>query len=377
MSFLLDPNVLALFSLQESSLANPTNHGGAIDSSAIGRYQSLSPVNTSAIPPKMQTGPRAGIYARTFDGVNNGFEGTTQDVDFRPHLQGSHTVELVMRSTTHTNRTRVVFQIGLHNDWFFRLQYNPVHGTVAFRSLYWATWPTNAAAGGGASAFWFDSLTTVTADTWLYVACRFTKTGGTGANSIGTGEMWIYPLTPGATLPATPTATVTPFYVGGATSWYPHFGIGCWPTDALNTTAKFAGSLAGIRCSNVARTLAELRASYSSFATGAATPDTTRPTIANISPAAGTTISASQPITFDVLDETAIRRTLVLAKFPSRSIFEVVHDGDGFGPLYDASPNTRTAIAGGHRFTILRRGGWPSPPSIIPHVIDTSGNEAL
>ena len=52
-----------------------------------------------------------------------------------------------------------------------------------------------------------------------------------------------------------------------------------------------------------------------------------------------------------------------------------VHDGDAFRGHYAAS-SSRTMIAAGFRYSVLRTGGWPAAPTIQTFAIDRAGNEA-
>ena len=103
--------------------------------------------------------------------------------------------------------------------------------------------------------------------------------------------------------------------------------------------------------------------------------DTTPPVIANMTPTPGTLLQPTDPISFDVTDNTGLfRRVMVAVFFPSTGITELVHDGDGFLGFF-ATSSSRALIAGGFRFTLLRVGGWLSSPTVRVFPIDRSGNE--
>lgn len=104
--------------------------------------------------------------------------------------------------------------------------------------------------------------------------------------------------------------------------------------------------------------------------------DETAPTVGNFSPAAGTPIEAATPVAFDVTDEIELRAVLVLARMVvvGVQLYEVAWDGTAFSERYSGS--SRSAIAGGHRYTIRRTGGWPAAPTVRVLAVDTSGNEA-
>ena len=104
--------------------------------------------------------------------------------------------------------------------------------------------------------------------------------------------------------------------------------------------------------------------------------DATAPTVGNFSPAPGTAIARTGPVSFDVTDESGdFQRIFVVAFFPATGVTEVVHDGDGFRGFYAAS-SSRTMIAAGFRYAVLRSGGWPAAPTIQTFAIDRAGNEA-
>lgn len=106
---------------------------------------------------------------------------------------------------------------------------------------------------------------------------------------------------------------------------------------------------------------------------GLPTTDFTAPNVANVSPANGTTIGPGTSISLDVTDAfPGLLRVVLIAKFSAA--WELIHDGDSFGPLYSRA-STRSSITGGFRFVISRTGGWPSTPTILPLASDFAGNE--
>jgi hypothetical protein len=103
-------------------------------------------------------------------------------------------------------------------------------------------------------------------------------------------------------------------------------------------------------------------------------PDTIAPEVENVSPTEGTPIARTDPIFFDVTDDSgAFRRIIVAADFADGSS-EVVHDGDNFTARY-AQTSAREPIAGGFRYRVRRTGGWPYGPSVRAFAYDPSGNE--
>lgn len=108
--------------------------------------------------------------------------------------------------------------------------------------------------------------------------------------------------------------------------------------------------------------------------------DSTPPQITNLTPAAGSSLDANEPITLDVTDETGFGRVAILASFSDGiggEIVEVVHDGDAFRGNYLGVINLRTNITDGFRFTILRDGGWTAAPTFEFLAVDAGGNEAV
>jgi hypothetical protein len=104
--------------------------------------------------------------------------------------------------------------------------------------------------------------------------------------------------------------------------------------------------------------------------------DTSVPVVGNFNPAPGTPVARTGPISFEVTDDSGdFRRIFVVAYFPATGVTEVVHDGDGFRGHY-AAGSSRTMIAGGFRYTLLRTSGWPGAPTIQTFAIDRAGNEA-
>jgi hypothetical protein len=109
---------------------------------------------------------------------------------------------------------------------------------------------------------------------------------------------------------------------------------------------------------------------------GTSTPESVAPVVSVISPTPGTAIDPVAAITIDVTDNKGLfRRILLTMRFAGLDIEEVVHNGDAFGPKYLGGLNNRIAIEGGYRYTLLRRGGWPANPTLVPYAIDVAGNE--
>ncbi len=139
-------------------------------------------------------------------------------------------------------------------------------------------------------------------------------------------------------------------------------------------------ALSGYAPGRIARTspLRQVSPGYLLFVPAAPPPpvDATAPAVGNFSPAPGTPIARTGPISFEVTDDSGdFRRIFIVAFFPISGATEVVHDGDSFRGVYAAS-SSRTMIAGGFRYSLLRSGGWPAAPTIQTFAIDRAGNEA-
>ena len=102
--------------------------------------------------------------------------------------------------------------------------------------------------------------------------------------------------------------------------------------------------------------------------------DDTAPVVTNYLPPGGTVIEATDPIQFDVTDDSG-SFARILITVTQKGIQEVVHDGDIFKGLY-AGLSERVIIAGGFRYTVARQGGWTDDPTFEPFAIDAAGNEA-
>lgn len=95
--------------------------------------------------------------------------------------------------------------------------------------------------------------------------------------------------------------------------------------------------------------------------------------IANEDPPAGTDISLTQAITFDVLDkESELGRVLIAVRYPAWDATELAWDGQTVcGPFLV----TVLQIPDGVRYTVLRVGGWPSAPVIRVFLTNYGGRE--
>lgn len=105
-------------------------------------------------------------------------------------------------------------------------------------------------------------------------------------------------------------------------------------------------------------------------------PTPPAPAVSNWSPAPQTAITINNTISFDVTDASGLfRRILVLVQFTGLEIYDTAFDGSTFGQRYLGPGNSKVAITNGFRFTLLREGGWPASPRIVPVAINQTGQE--
>ena len=396
--FSIDANTLVLFGCQETADGAPLVDQAfpQANTSAIANNTSLVafPVAGSGVGPgAQQWGPNSRVKSRGVNAIAgdggtagspayfNGFPPSVLSIGNSTNaLLGPVTFEMVfsiLPKSYPNNYSNVSLRGTVRDQTLFSIGHNGFESLVLSWTgsprLRWK--PVLVGSGGPGGQVSISVIQIAPWDTgWRYFAMRKTPTGGTGNFVVNTVELWCREL--GQTWSDAPDVVETNVYNPGVGQNTMTIGgyvnpVGAAPAD----TTRAAYNLAGIRISKVARSNAELRDSFSSFKYGSS-GDVTPPVVTIVSPTPGTGILRTQPITFDVTDETGFRRVMVLASFPSKGIYEVIHDGDRWGPHYDVSPNARTDIAGGHRFTVLRRGGWPAAPSILPMPIDVGGNEA-
>ena len=101
--------------------------------------------------------------------------------------------------------------------------------------------------------------------------------------------------------------------------------------------------------------------------------DAVPPVVTLVSPASGQ-VEDSTPIVVEVTDNVALRRVLVMARFDSLGVEDLVHNGERFAAAYSGD-STRSPIAGGWRYVIRRNSGWRAPVMIDVYAFDTSGSE--
>ena len=98
------------------------------------------------------------------------------------------------------------------------------------------------------------------------------------------------------------------------------------------------------------------------------------PLLLNVAPAPASVITADVPISFEITSIPALQREMIFARFPGAAIEEVVWDGSTFTAPY-ATLSTRTAIAGGFKFYVMRSSAWPDSPQLAIFAFNTSAEE--
>lgn len=102
-------------------------------------------------------------------------------------------------------------------------------------------------------------------------------------------------------------------------------------------------------------------------------------TVSNYQPAAGTPITPSTALDFDVTSSPGTLVAVVVTVFyPQTGASETVFDRDGFSvnyaPTFGFQGSSKTPISGGFHFTLRRRGGWYATPQVKVQGGDTNGN---
>jgi len=99
------------------------------------------------------------------------------------------------------------------------------------------------------------------------------------------------------------------------------------------------------------------------------------PVIGNFDPTPGSALARTDPVAFDVTDDSgSFIRIFVVAFFATIGDQEVIHDGGAFVGRYSAA-SSRVPITNGFRYTVTRNGGWLGPPTIRIFPIDAAGNQ--
>jgi len=98
------------------------------------------------------------------------------------------------------------------------------------------------------------------------------------------------------------------------------------------------------------------------------------PVLSGVTPAASTLIPSATVIAFTITSAPALQRQMVFANFPGAAIQEVVWDGTAFSDRYSGL-STRTAVANGFEFRVIRTPVWPDSPEFAIYAVNTSAEE--
>lgn len=113
---------------------------------------------------------------------------------------------------------------------------------------------------------------------------------------------------------------------------------------------------------------------YANFGFAGTVPVVGAPVVTLVSPLTGK-LNSSDALVLDVTDFIALRRVLIVARFASLGgAEELIYNGSRFASFYAGS--TASAITGGLRYSLIRKGGWPADLIIDVYAIDTTGSEA-
>jgi len=108
---------------------------------------------------------------------------------------------------------------------------------------------------------------------------------------------------------------------------------------------------------------------------GGAGVDPIPPVIDNFDPAEGVLVSRTDPVAFDVKDNSGeFAVVTVHVRFQAEGVAEVAFNGISYESRY-AAGSSRVPIANGHRFTVRRTGGWLATPiQVVIIATDAAGN---
>jgi hypothetical protein len=361
MSFRVDDDTFLCLNFDEQLSSHP-----ALDAS--GNQVSIARNSVSSVA--SAAGPYTGKRARR---VTAGafFYTSVLNYDPRPELRGNCTVQLAFKPrliATQPNQ-RVLFMLSNGAAHYFFAWWNP-STTDGITLTYNGSQPGPNTAGSTQEEF-ATGLKPLE-DVWYLLTVRKTVTSGAAdADKLNTIAVWLTPLG-GAINASSPDFSRANVLNPNVTTGTFYYSVGNWggPSSLWSNIADYAG----IRGLKRALSAADLETSFNLWK--GASGDTTKPVIQNFSPPPGAQLQKTQPIFFDVTDTSGLRRVLVVASYPSLGVEEVVHDGTSWGPQYSLAPNYRAPLESGYAFTILRRGGWPAPPTLRTYAIDVAGNEA-
>jgi hypothetical protein len=361
MSFRVDDDTFLCLNFDEQLASHP-----ALDAS--GNQVSIPRNSVSSVA--SAAGPYTGKRARR---VTAGafFYTASLNFDPRPNFRGDCTVQLAFKPRLISSQPnhRALFMHSSGASHYFFAWWNPSDANGISLTYNGSQAGPNTA---GSTQEEFATGLKPSEDTWYVLTMRKTVTSGTtDANKLNTIDVWLTPVA-GSINSATPDFSRTNVLNPNVTTGTFFYAVGNWggPSNLWSSIADYSG----LRCVKRALSAADVETSFNLWK--GSSGDVTKPTVTNFLPAPGGALQKTQPISFEVSDVGGLRRVMVVAAYPSKGLEEVVHDGTSWGPQYSVAPNFRGEMEHGYAFTILRRGGWPAPPTLRTYAVDTSGNEA-
>lgn len=103
-------------------------------------------------------------------------------------------------------------------------------------------------------------------------------------------------------------------------------------------------------------------------------PTPTPPVISNILPTPASSIYAATALQFDATDPDGMVLISAYVAYPDGST-EQMYDGTAFTTKYSSS--TISPIANGSHFNLVRTGGWPASPTLVPVAVDVLGARSV
>lgn len=316
-----------------------------------------SGINQTGTPAILQSGPV--VWSRKVTG-SAFFEGIAQYGSWETDLGGNCTAEFLYKADPAGSGYRSIFHVGNGSNWWF----HALHGSYGGLELQYKD------VGGGVFISPFPLFPVSSSVFQLWQVRKTVTAAGVSPPStrLNTIEIWCTDLgTPWSATHYTVTGKANPHC---PTTVYLAAG-----REAISGSSPGLGWLGGLRVTKRALTDGEIEQSANDVLVEPGSgEDETAPTVAVVSPASNLIITPSTQLVIDVTDNVLLRRVLLVAR--TGGLEEVVHNGNAFGPMYSRDPNRREAISGGYRYTLLRRGGWPSSPTIDAYPFDTAGNES-
>ncbi len=104
----------------------------------------------------------------------------------------------------------------------------------------------------------------------------------------------------------------------------------------------------------------------------------TVPVVNGFTPSLVTVLDSEDQVQFDFTSPVGLSFLVeeISVQFADTTITEVVYSAGAFTAKYDTAPNAKSNITDGHRFIILREGGWPGDISFQFILIDSDGTQS-